>query len=311
MNVKTNGSTRGTAIARRRCWRRSSGAPPTSRSPSSCPRTGRSSSLRCGSCPPASPPARRRADRLPGVRTAPSGGARAVLALFNFGLFFPLLAVAVYRLPGGVAAAAAGGLQPLLVASLTWLFSRRRAEPSGSRDRCRGRRRRRSRRRAAQRRRRRRRRARRARRQPLVRHGRRAHQALPRAAEPARRDGMAAPARRGAARSAHARRRGSSTRRSRHATWRGSHTSASSALRLRSCVWFNGIRRLPTAAPPLLGLASPITGATLGWVVLGQSLSPVQIWPASPSRSSAIAYGATLTAERTARAPRLAVRLSA
>ncbi len=47
-----------------------------------------------------------------------------VLALFNFGLFFPLLAVAVYRLPGGVAAAA-GGLQPLLVAGLTWLSSRR------------------------------------------------------------------------------------------------------------------------------------------------------------------------------------------
>ena len=34
--------------------------------------------------------------------------------MFNFGFFFPLLVVAVYRLPGGVAAA--GGAAPLLVA---------------------------------------------------------------------------------------------------------------------------------------------------------------------------------------------------
>src|SRR6476469_2793106 len=43
----------------------------------------------------------------------------ATLAVFNFGLFFPLLVAAVYRLPGGVAAAL-GGLQPLLVAALSW-----------------------------------------------------------------------------------------------------------------------------------------------------------------------------------------------
>lgn len=42
-------------------------------------------------------------------------------------------------------------------------------------------------------------------------------------------------------------------------------------------VWFNGVRRLPAAAPPLLGLAAPITGATLGWIVLGQALSPIQL----------------------------------
>lgn len=39
-------------------------------------------------------------------------------------------------------------------------------------------------------------------------------------------------------------------------------------------VWFNGIRRLPTAAPPLLGLAAPVTGVALGWIVLDQSLYP-------------------------------------
>ena len=47
------------------------------------------------------------------------------LGLFNFGLFFPLLVAAAYRLPGGVAAAA-GGLQPLLVAALTWLIAGQR-----------------------------------------------------------------------------------------------------------------------------------------------------------------------------------------
>ena len=52
-------------------------------------------------------------------------GRTALLALCNFGLFFPLLAVAVYRLPGGVAAAA-GGLQPVLVAGLSWLLAGRR-----------------------------------------------------------------------------------------------------------------------------------------------------------------------------------------
>ena len=52
-------------------------------------------------------------------------GRTALLALCNFGLFFPLLIVAVYRLPGGVAATA-GGLQPLFVAGLSWLLVGRR-----------------------------------------------------------------------------------------------------------------------------------------------------------------------------------------
>ena len=42
-------------------------------------------------------------------------------------------------------------------------------------------------------------------------------------------------------------------------------------------LWFSGIGRLPTAAPPLLGLAAPITGAMLGWMVLGEALSGVQM----------------------------------
>ena len=61
-----------------------------------------------------------------GAPAAPSGGAPRCSALFNFGIFFPLLVVAVQRLPGGVAAAV-GGLQPLLVAGLS------RACPGGVR----------------------------------------------------------------------------------------------------------------------------------------------------------------------------------
>ena len=56
-------------------------------------------------------------------------------------------------------------------------------------------------------------------------------------------------------------------------------------------LWFSGIRRLPTAAPPLLGLAAPITGAILGWAVLGQSLSPIQL-TGFVITLAAIGYGA-------------------
>jgi probable blue pigment (indigoidine) exporter len=65
------------------------------------------------------------------------------------------------------------------------------------------------------------------------------------------------------------------------------------ATALAFVLWFNGIRRLPTAAPPLLGLAAPVTGATLGWALLGQSLAPIQLVGFALT-ISAIAYGATL-----------------
>ena len=60
-------------------------------------------------------------------------------------------------------------------------------------------------------------------------------------------------------------------------------------------LWFDGIGRLPVAAPPLLGLAAPLTGATLGWVVLGQSLSASQLLGFALALS-AIAYGALVAA---------------
>lgn len=61
-------------------------------------------------------------------------------------------------------------------------------------------------------------------------------------------------------------------------------------------LWFNGIRRLPAGAPPLLGLAAPITGATLGWALLGESLSPLQL-TGFVVTILAIAYGARIPTE--------------
>lgn len=64
------------------------------------------------------------------------------------------------------------------------------------------------------------------------------------------------------------------------------------ATGLAFTLWFNGIRRLPAASPPLLSLAAPLTGAALGWVLLDQSLTPVQIAGFAVT-TGAIAYGAT------------------
>ncbi len=55
--------------------------------------------------------------------------------------------------------------------------------------------------------------------------------------------------------------------------------------------WFHGVPRLPIAAPPLLGLAAPITGALLGWALLAQDLGPTQLLGFAIT-ISAIAYGA-------------------
>ena len=51
-----------------------------------------------------------------------------VLGVLNFGLFFPLLFSAAYRLPGGVAATM-GAIQPLLVLGLTWPVLGQRPRP--------------------------------------------------------------------------------------------------------------------------------------------------------------------------------------
>jgi probable blue pigment (indigoidine) exporter len=54
-------------------------------------------------------------------------------------------------------------------------------------------------------------------------------------------------------------------------------------------IWFQGIAGLPVVAPPLLGLAAPVTGATLGWIVLHQELTPMQL-VGFATTISAIAY---------------------
>ncbi|KAA2262168.1 EamA family transporter [Solihabitans fulvus] len=42
-------------------------------------------------------------------------------------------------------------------------------------------------------------------------------------------------------------------------------------------LYFAGVRNLPAAASSLLGLVSPLVATLLGWAVLGQSLTPVQL----------------------------------
>ncbi len=216
-----------------------------------------------------------------------------LLALFNFGVFFPLLIIAVYRLPGGVAAAV-GGIQPLFVAALTWLLSGRRPRSTdlwvgwvaalgvGL---------------------------------VVIRPG-------------AEIDPIGVVAALGANLSFSI-----GVVLTKRFAVPGNRLSATGwqllmsglilvpltallegdvpALSLRNVagfsylslvgtglafvLWFNGIRRLPVPAPPLLGLAAPITGAALGWVILGQSLSPSQV-VGFVVTSVAIGYGASLRA---------------
>lgn len=67
-------------------------------------------------------------------------------------------------------------------------------------------------------------------------------------------------------------------------------------------IWFRGIAELPVAAPPLLGLAAPVTGATLGWIVLDQQLTPLQL-AGFAATIAAIAWGATMPSRTAAATP--------
>jgi probable blue pigment (indigoidine) exporter len=215
----------------------------------------------------------------------------AVLALFNMGIFFPLLIVAVYRLPGGVAAAA-GGLQPLLVAALSWLISGRRPRPLDL----------------------------------TVGAVAAIGVALVVIRPGAGIDPLGVAAAVGAAVSfavgvVLTKRFPAPPNRIASTGWQlliggailvpltaiveGAPPSVTAVnlagfaylslvgTALAFVLWFNGIRQLPSAAPPLLNLAAPVTGAVLGWVVLGQSLSPVQL-TGFVITVGAIGYGATM-----------------
>lgn len=222
-------------------------------------------------------------------------GETALLALCNFGLFFPLLVVAVYRLPGGVAAAA-GGLQPVLVAALTFVLTGRRPRPVdvavgvvaalGVA-------------------------------LVVVRPGAGIDPVGVLAAVGANvsfavgvvlTKRFAAPANRLAATGwqlllaglllvplALSLEGAPPSMTGRNIAGFAYMSLAGTALAF--VLWFNGIRRLPVAAPPLLGLAAPVTGAALGWVVLGQSLAPSQV-VGFVVTLAAIAYGASLGSMR-------------
>ncbi|WP_429419184.1 EamA family transporter [Nocardia sp. GAS34] len=53
-------------------------------------------------------------------------------------------------------------------------------------------------------------------------------------------------------------------------------------------IWFRGLSRLPATSVAFLTLLSPLSAAVIGWVALGQSLSPLQV------AGIAIALGGTL-----------------
>lgn len=62
-------------------------------------------------------------------------------------------------------------------------------------------------------------------------------------------------------------------------------------------LWMNGVRKLPAAAPPLLNIAVPVTAALMGWIVLGQTFLPLQLLGLVLSLG-AIAYGAVIGSRR-------------
>ncbi len=61
--------------------------------------------------------------------------------------------------------------------------------------------------------------------------------------------------------------------------------------------WMDGVRVLPSAAPPLLGIAVPVTAALLGWMILDQTFRPLQLIGLALS-FGAIGYGAVVGSRR-------------
>lgn len=61
---------------------------------------------------------------------------------------------------------------------------------------------------------------------------------------------------------------------------------------LAYALWFRGVGRLPAARVSFLGLLSPVVAAVLGWVVLGQALNGWQV------AGAALVLGSVLVAQR-------------
>jgi probable blue pigment (indigoidine) exporter len=59
-------------------------------------------------------------------------------------------------------------------------------------------------------------------------------------------------------------------------------------------VWFWGLERLPAARVSLLGLLSPVVATVVGWAALGQDLTPVQV------TGMVVAFGAVVWGQRSA-----------
>ncbi|WP_424213745.1 EamA family transporter [Streptomyces sp. BI20] len=65
-------------------------------------------------------------------------------------------------------------------------------------------------------------------------------------------------------------------------------------------LWFQGIGRLSATSVTLLGPLSPLTATVIGWAALGQALSPVQVL------GMVVAFGATVAGQLAARPARTA-----
>lgn len=63
-------------------------------------------------------------------------------------------------------------------------------------------------------------------------------------------------------------------------------------------LWFRGIERLPATSVTLLGPLSPITAAVIGWAALGQDLTTVQLL------GMVVAFAATVAGQLVPRGPR-------
>ena len=62
-------------------------------------------------------------------------------------------------------------------------------------------------------------------------------------------------------------------------------------------IWFRGVARIEPGAVAMLGMMSPVTAVLLGWVVLGQSLTPLQ------GLGAGIVLGAVWAGQRVNRLP--------
>lgn len=62
-------------------------------------------------------------------------------------------------------------------------------------------------------------------------------------------------------------------------------------------LWFRGVARIPPSAVSMLGMMSPVTAVVLGWLVLDQRLSPLQMLGA------AAVLGSVWLGQRAARGP--------